>query len=67
LKPGEVYHQADLKAWSTSVDRHLQELIMDKIITKALTLDQSILRSLAEKFGKVVTRKLFRTPLAKSK
>ena len=41
-----------------------QSALMDKIITKALTLDQETLRSLAEKFGKVRTRKLFKTLLA---
>jgi hypothetical protein len=49
---------------------HLAEdksAVMDKVKTKALTLDQSVLRSLAEKFGKVRTRKLFKTLLTKSK
>lgn len=27
LKPGKVYHRADLMEWSTSVDRDLQELV----------------------------------------
>jgi len=34
LKPGEVYHRADLKKWSTSIDRHLQELVKDGTIEK---------------------------------
>lgn len=44
-----------------------QQAVMDKIKTKALTLDQTSLRSLAEKFGKVGTRKIFKTLLQKSK
>jgi hypothetical protein len=44
-----------------------QSAVMDKVKTKALTLDQASLRSLAEKFGKVGTKKLFKTLLAKSK
>ena len=27
LKPGEVFRRADLQEWSTSVDRHLQQLV----------------------------------------
>ena len=44
-----------------------QSAVMDKIKTKALTLDHATLRSLAEKFGKVSTRKLFRILLTESK
>jgi hypothetical protein len=44
-----------------------QSAVMDKIKTKALTMNQSALRSLAEKFGKVGTRKLFKILLKKSK
>lgn len=44
-----------------------QSAVMDKVKTKALSLDQATLRSLAEKFGKVRTRKLFKTLLTKSK
>lgn len=34
LRPGKVYHRADLKKWSTSVDRHLQELVKDGTLEK---------------------------------
>src|ERR1700749_1014292 len=34
LKPGEVYRRADLQAWSTSVDRHLQELVKNGTLEK---------------------------------
>lgn len=34
LKPGQVYHRADLKKWSASVDRHLQELVKDGTLEK---------------------------------
>lgn len=34
LKPGEVYRRADLEAWSTSVDRHLQTLVKDGTLEK---------------------------------
>lgn len=34
LKPGQVYHRADLKQWSTSVDRHLQELLQEEFLEK---------------------------------
>ena len=27
LKQGEVYRRADLKKWSTAVDRHLQQFV----------------------------------------
>jgi hypothetical protein len=44
-----------------------QSAVMDKVKTKALTLDQVTLRSLADKFGKVRTRKIFKSLLTKSK
>lgn len=34
LKEGEVYRRADLQRWSTSVDRHLQELVKDGTLEK---------------------------------
>lgn len=34
LKEGEVYRRADLQQWSTSVDRHLQELVKDGTLEK---------------------------------
>lgn len=34
LKPGEVYRRADLKKWSTAVDRHLQQLVKDGTLEK---------------------------------
>jgi len=34
LKQGEVYRRADLQKWSTSVDRHLQQLIKDGTVEK---------------------------------
>ena len=34
LQPGEVYRRADLQEWSTSVDRHLQELVKDGTLQK---------------------------------
>ena len=34
LKEGEVYRRADLQQWSTSVDRHLQELVKDGTLQK---------------------------------
>lgn len=34
LKPGMVYRRADLQQWSTSVDRHLQELVKDGTLEK---------------------------------
>jgi hypothetical protein len=34
LRPGEVYRRADLQEWSTSVDRHLQELVEDGTLEK---------------------------------
>jgi hypothetical protein len=42
-----------------------QATVMDKVKNKALTMDQASLRSMAAKFGKVGTRKLFKTLLAK--
>jgi hypothetical protein len=34
LKEGEVYRRADLKKWSTSVDRHLQQLVRSGTLEK---------------------------------
>ena len=34
LKQGEVYRRGDLQQWSTSVDRHLQELVKDGTLEK---------------------------------
>jgi hypothetical protein len=34
LKQGEVYRRADLKEWSTAVDRHLQQLVNDGTLEK---------------------------------
>src|SRR5690348_18363675 len=34
LKSGLVYRRADLKEWSASVDRHLQELVKDGTLEK---------------------------------
>lgn len=34
LKEGEVYRRADLRKWSTSVDRHLQQLVKDGTLEK---------------------------------
>lgn len=34
LKPGAVYHRADLLHWSTSVDRDLQELMKEGCLEK---------------------------------
>jgi hypothetical protein len=34
LRPGEVYRRVDLQEWSTSVDRHLQELVRDGTLEK---------------------------------
>lgn len=34
LKPGQVYHRADLKIWSASIDRHLQELMREGAVEK---------------------------------
>lgn len=42
-----------------------QSAVMDKIKQKSLVLDQASLRDLAQKFGKVRTRKLFKTLLEK--
>ena len=34
LRPGKVYRREDLSKWSTSVDRHLQELVQDGKLKK---------------------------------
>jgi len=34
LRPGEVYRRADLQAWSTAVDRHLQQLVKEGVLEK---------------------------------
>lgn len=34
LKQGKVYHRADLKEWSTAVDRHLQQLVQEGTLEK---------------------------------
>ncbi len=34
LRPGEVYRRADLEAWSTSVDRHLKQLVREGTLEK---------------------------------
>lgn len=34
LRPGKVYRRADLSKWSTSVDRHLRELVLDGKLKK---------------------------------
>jgi hypothetical protein len=34
LRPGKVYRREDLSKWSTSVDRHLQELVLDGKLEK---------------------------------
>jgi hypothetical protein len=34
FKRGEVYRRADLKEWSTAVDRHLQQLVRDGTLEK---------------------------------
>jgi hypothetical protein len=34
LRPGEVYRREELSKWSTSVDRHLQELVLDGKLEK---------------------------------
>lgn len=34
LRPGAVYRRADLRQWSKSVDRHLQELVKDGTLEK---------------------------------
>ena len=34
LKVGGVYRRIDLQQWSTSVDRHLQELVEDGMLEK---------------------------------
>ena len=34
LRPGQVYRRADLSAWTTSVDRHLSELVTEGTLKK---------------------------------
>jgi hypothetical protein len=34
LKPGQVYRREDLKRWSTSIDRHLSELVKSGVLKK---------------------------------
>jgi hypothetical protein len=34
LRPGQVYRRGDLVQWSTSVDRHLKQLVADGTLTK---------------------------------
>jgi hypothetical protein len=34
LKPGQVYRREDLAKWSTSVDRHLKQLVESGVLTK---------------------------------
>ena len=34
LKPGKVYRRDELTAWSNSVDRHLEELVEEKVLQK---------------------------------
>ncbi|WP_245321912.1 hypothetical protein [Bradyrhizobium sp. LTSPM299] len=34
LKPGNVYRRADLARWSTSVDRHLKQLVEQGTLKK---------------------------------
>ena len=34
LKPGKVYRRDELTAWSSSVDRHLEELVEEKVLQK---------------------------------
>lgn len=34
LKPGKVYRRADLQRWSSSVDRHLQQLVGEGVLEK---------------------------------
>lgn len=34
LKPGEVYRRADLVKWTSAVDRHLQQLVMEGVLEK---------------------------------
>jgi hypothetical protein len=34
LKPGQVYRREDLAKWSTSVDRHLKQLVGSGVLTK---------------------------------
>ncbi|TFV48414.1 hypothetical protein E4K65_12705 [Bradyrhizobium niftali] len=34
LKPGQAYRRADLARWSTSVDRHLKQLVADGTLNK---------------------------------
>jgi len=50
LRPGKVYRREDLLVWSTSVDRHLQELVNDGKLEK---LSQGLYYSPKESaFGK---------------
>lgn len=34
LKPGQVYRREDLTKWSTSIDRHLKQLVESGVLTK---------------------------------
>ena len=34
LKPGQAYRRADLARWSTSVDRHIKQLVEGGVLTK---------------------------------
>ena len=34
LKPGGVYRRGDLARWSNAVDRHLKQLVEEKVLTK---------------------------------
>jgi hypothetical protein len=34
LKPGQVYRREDLAKWSTSIDRHLKQLVESGVLTK---------------------------------
>jgi hypothetical protein len=34
LKPGQVYRRADLVQWSTSIDRHLRQLVESGVLTR---------------------------------
>ena len=35
IKPGKAYRRADLAQWSTSVDRHIVQLLKEGVLTKA--------------------------------
>ncbi len=37
LRSGQVYRRADLAKWSSSVDRHLSELVKEGVLTKVST------------------------------